>query len=166
MSLFDSELYQWRETYFVFFPSANHPSLETVRKAIAGLDDRFVLEGGTEDADGHFESLSVLAPEAYAAMDICFGDSEESAEQLTELSPELCESTEEEETKEQLAKLPTCNAKIDVMHFEQLTMPSSFDEEDEEPFGMLDPSAVLSVLRQLADLTGGIAVDPAASCVI
>ena len=57
-----------------------------------------------------------------------------------------------------LGRLREYDARFDVLHFERVG--DAEDAEDEEPDGMLDPSALLLVLDALAELTGGIAVDP------
>ena len=55
-----------------------------------------------------------------------------------------------------LAKLSTCDARLDILHFEQLT--SAMTEDDDEEF--LDPGALLGVAESLAQLVDGVAVDP------
>jgi hypothetical protein len=56
---------------------------------------------------------------------------------------------------DKLAKLPKCDVRFDIMHFEQVT-----DDQIEEGEEMLDPSALLLVLDALVDLTGGVGIDP------
>ena len=58
--------------------------------------------------------------------------------------------------EEMLDKLPLCNARLDLLHFEQLT--ASFSEDDDEEF--LDPGSLLGVAESLAQLVNGVAVDP------
>ena len=56
-----------------------------------------------------------------------------------------------------LARIRQCDARFDVLHFEQIV---SF--EDDESDDMLDPSALLVVLEALSKETEGLAVDPQA----
>ena len=60
-----------------------------------------------------------------------------------------------------MEKIARCDARLDVLHFEQLV-----DNDDEEPEEMLDPSALLIVLNGLAKLTGGVALDPQAGTLL
>jgi len=165
MSLFDNDLYHWRETYFVFLNSRNRPSLDAVKAAVGELDEHFQLQGGSAEEDGALESLSIVAPEAYSAMDLSYVQGEEVTEQLEELGPQLARMSEDKDAKEQLKRLAGCDARIDVLHFEQLVEPDIGEDEDELN-EMLDPSAILLVLRKLAEITEGIAIDPQATCVI
>jgi hypothetical protein len=59
-----------------------------------------------------------------------------------------------------LARLPQCDARLDIMHFEQVV--ESEDGEDD----MLDPSALLLVLEALVKLTGGVGIDPQAGALM
>jgi hypothetical protein len=52
--------------------------------------------------------------------------------------------------------LPKCNARRDILHFEQIVGGEAEDESEE----MLDPSALLLILDTLVEMTGGIGVDP------
>ena len=163
MSTFERENYQWRETYFVLFDSAKRPTLRHVEKILHGLSDRFQLTGGTADEDGRFESITLLAPDDYAALDISYVAGEEVLEQTAALAKELQDSIDGPAQRAQVAKLAKCDARFDILHFEEMTAeapPVAVDDEDEEFDEMLDPSALLIVLDALSDLTKGIGVDP------
>ncbi len=160
MSTFENPEYQWRETYFVFFDAARRPKLDEVKKSLGKLSKRFEISEGEAEADGRFLSLTLRSPQDYAAMDICYETGEEVAEQIPELERELklvCEAAD----REKLKRLPSCDAKFDVLHFEQVG-PDADAEEGE----MLDPSALLAVLNALVRETGGIGIDPQAGCVM
>ena len=43
MSMFENAQYQWRETYFVLFPSERRPKLKDVQKAITKLHQHLTL---------------------------------------------------------------------------------------------------------------------------
>ncbi len=69
---------------------------------------------------------------------------------------ELKASADGPQERAKLARLPKCDARFDLLHFEEMTPGSTGDEFDE----MLDPSALLIVLEALASLTKGVGVDP------
>jgi len=152
MSMFESDNFQWRETYFVLFDSTKRPSL---KKIIATLEDvgQFQLKSSQGDDEGMFESLNLLAPDDFAALDISYVEGEEVTEQGAALREELAAGEPEDAAK--LKRLPRCDARFDIMHFEQLV-----DGADEETDEMLDPSALLLVMEALMKLTGGIGIDP------
>lgn len=156
MSTFERENFQWRETYFVLFDVGKRPSLARVEKALKSLNERFQLSGGTADGEGHFESITLFSPDDYAALDISYVAGEEVREQGQELYKELKPSVADDHERSQLARLPKCDARFDLFHFEELTATVAGDEPDE----MLDPSALLIVLEALARLTKGVGIDP------
>ncbi len=156
MSTFEDDRYQWRETYFVLFPSTRRPSTKAMQAALKTLSDGFEVEAVRGDESGGFESATLHAPDAFAAIDIAYVSGEEVTEQIEELSGDVNRVVLNEQQKEKLKHLGECDARFDVLHFEQVDRGFEDDAEDE----MLDPSALLIVLAQLADLTEGIAIDP------
>jgi hypothetical protein len=153
MSTFEDSRYQWRETYFVLFDATRRPSVKQIQQALSSLEGNFQLLELRTDPEGGFESVRLLAPDAYAALDISFVSGEEVLEQGAELADELKLATLDESDRRKVARLPKCDARFDILHFEELV-------EDEDDEGMLDPSALLLVIGALVDLTDGIAVDP------
>jgi hypothetical protein len=156
MSTFERENFQWRETYFVLFDTDKRPTLARMEKALQSLNARFQVVAGTADDEGAFESLTLLAPDDYAALDISYVSGDEVREQGESLFAELKSSVADDHERAQLKRLPTCDARFDLFHFEELTAATAGDEPDE----MLDPSALLVVLEALARLTKGVGVDP------
>src|SRR5262249_40576380 len=77
MSTFEDDRYRWRETYFVLFPAARRPMLKDVEKRLAALSKRYSLESPGGDDAGRFESLTVLSPDDFAAMDVCYTGGQE-----------------------------------------------------------------------------------------
>jgi hypothetical protein len=154
MSTFESDDFNWRETYFVLFESDRRPPLRKVEQTIARLKDRFELSHPSADEDGAFESLTVMAPDDYAALDISYVEGEEVIEQAQQLMKDLKTTTLQPGDIEKLARLPKCDARFDLMHFEQVLEGS---EEGEE---MLDPSALLLIMEALVKLTDGVGIDP------
>ncbi len=157
MSTFEREGYHWRETYFVMFDAAKRPSLKQVEKVLHRLNKRFQLVDPVADDSGAFESLTLLAPDDYAAIDIIFTSGEEVTEQTDGLMAELKSSSLDKEEKAKLARLPSLDARIDLLHFEQVMAAAAQDDELDE---MLDPTALLAVLDVVVELTGGVGVDP------
>lgn len=156
MSMFENDQYRWRETYFVLFQSSKRPTLEKLQQAISKLNSRFTLTNLSADESGLFESLTVLSPDDFAALDVSYLDGDEVLEQGAELVDELETTDCRAEERARLDRIRQCDARFDVLHFEQIV---SFDDEADE---MLDPSALLVVMQALARETDGIAVDPQA----
>jgi len=81
MSMFESDSFQWRETYFVLFDSAKRPTLKKMVATLQELGGQFQLNSSQGDDDGMFESLTLLAPDDFAALDISYVEGEEVTEQ-------------------------------------------------------------------------------------
>jgi len=156
MSLFENERYRWRETYFVQFPAKNRPSLDKVRQALSTLGDTLQLVNPSADAEGWFDSITILAPDDFAAIDVSFLAGAEVLEQARDLAEEITATGCDQDASQHARKLRRYDGRFDVLHFEQI-----LDLEDQdEPEGMLNPSTLLLVLACLARLTGGVAIDP------
>ena len=155
MSLFGDPLFRWRETFLVLFEESNRPTVEAVEKALARVG-KFDSEQTNESVDGLIESLTVTNSIDCVGLDIVFVDGEEAAEQIEELQTDISPDDLLPGQEEMLEKLPLCNARLDLLHFEQLT--ASFSEDDDEEF--LDPGSLLGVAESLAQLVNGVAVDP------
>ena len=161
MSTFEDPHYRWRETYFVLFDVKKRPKMQAVTKTIQALNSRYELRDLTADGHGRIESLTVISPEDYAALDICFTSGEEVREQAAALVADLKKSAGDTGIEIPEKKILSFNGRFDVLHFECIAvMP---DEEDDE---MLDPSALLIVLETLAKLTGGVAIDPQSGTIL
>jgi hypothetical protein len=156
MSMFDNDLYRWRETYFVLFDAARRPTLRALEKKLATLNAHYLLTNGHSDKHGRFESLSVVSPDDFAALDVSFLGGKEVREAATLLATELRSDVVRKEDPAKLSRLAGSDGRFDVLHFEMLSDAQTSDEDDE----MFDPSMLLSVLEALVDLTQGIAVDP------
>jgi hypothetical protein len=161
MSTFENDQYRWRETYFVLFDSARRPKLKVVEKKLLALNSRFTLANGAAAPQGLFESLSVLAPDDFAALDICYVGGEEVLEQAEGLFREMKTPDLDGEELAKLRRLRKHDGRFDVLHFEQLVDAGGGDDDE-----MLDPSTLLLVLEALAQITGGIAVDPQAGAML
>ena len=162
MSTFENGEYRWRETYFVLFDAAKRPTLEKIAKTLRKVNPRFELSNLAADEQGLFESLTLHSPQDYAAVDISYADDEEVKEQGLNLAEELRATATDAGERAKLARLPKCNARLDILHFEQLVGAESDDEGDE----MLDPSALLIILDTLVEMTAGIGVNPQSGTVL
>lgn len=160
MSMFENDQYRWRETYFVLFQSANRPKLGAVEKALHQLDARYQLANSDADEDGFFESLTLISPDDFAAIDICYTEGDEVREQVRDLVVELRPMACEADCETQLKQMNSCDARFDVLHFEEVSESLDGDGDDDVLDDALDPSALLLVMAELAKVTGGVAVDP------
>ncbi len=158
MSTFEDSRYRWRETYFVLFDAKKRPKLTRVTKALSALNKRFQLTN-LSDEDGLVDSLTLISPDDFAAMDICYTEGAEALEQAASLVDDLKKAGAEEPPPVPWEQIKRYDGRFDVLHFEQVPEDVADDAEEE---GMLDPSALLVVLETLCKLTSGVAVDPQA----
>ncbi|NIP85403.1 MAG: hypothetical protein GTO03_07500 [Planctomycetales bacterium] len=163
MSLFDNSLYRWRETYFVFHQQDHRPTTAEFQAALQKLDQKLELEELKGDENDKFLTATVIAPDAYAAIDINFVEGEEVAEQLETLSAELKEGAANDAERALIRRLADCDARLDLLHFELMV---DLGEEEDDFLTGFDPAALLAVMEALADLCQGIGVDPAAATVM
>jgi len=163
MSMFENDHYRWRETYFVLFDAKKRPTTDKVKKALQGLHDRFEVTNVRGDAHHHLESLTILAPDDFAALDVCFVAGDEVREQVEQLSSSMDLTLLDPGDRQKVKRIGTSDARFDVLHFEQLADDAAGDEGDDD---LLDPSAVLLVLEALAHLTEGVAVDPQSGTIL
>ena len=159
MSMFEDSRYRWRETYFVLFDAKKRPKLANVAKTLSALNKRFQLTNLSGDSHGRIDSLTLIAPEDYAALDICYTEGAEVLEQTASLVADLKKAGPDSPPPIPWVEIKQCDGRFDVLHFEQV--PEDVEEGAEED-GMLDPSALLVVMGALARLTGGVAIDPQA----
>ncbi len=162
MSLFENEEYRWRDTYFVLFPARHRPTAGEMLQAIETLGPRFQVQETRCDEEGRFESLTLISPDDFSAMDLSFVAGEEVEEQVNGLlkSCKLDQLTKDEQHKWKLLK--GCDARFDIYHFERIVL----SEEDDEDEGFLDPGGLLIVLECLAKLCRGVSIDPQAGTVL
>lgn len=164
MSMFENNRYHWRETYFVLFRQSGRPTMQQLEAAIEKLGSRYELRNQHADDDGMVESLTVVAHDDYSAIDVCYVEGDEVVEQIEGLVQELKPELTGEDGKAVLAQLARCDARFDVLHFEEKSILDEEDEDEDED--SLDPSALLLILDRLAKLTGGIAYDPQSGVIV
>lgn len=158
MSMFEDGRYRWRETYFVLFDAKKRPTLKNVEKTLSALNNRFELANQNADEDGSVDSLTLISPDDYSALDICYTDGAEAIEQAASLVADMKKLGTEGPPPVPWDQIKRFDGRFDVLHFEQVPEASEDDEDD----GMFDPSTLLVVLGALAELVGGVAVDPQA----
>jgi hypothetical protein len=159
VSTFENPAYRWRETYFVLLDANDRPTVSQVEAALALLNDRFELQNLQADDEGRFEAVTLVSPDDFAALDICFLQGDEVDEQVAQLAKEMKQNGSD---KTEVKKIAAATARLDVLHFQDVAsgIESASSTDDENLEEMFDPSALLVVLEALVDLTGGIAVDP------
>ena len=86
-------------------------------------------------------------------MDVTYVEGEEVTEQISEMMNEFKLMTLTGDDRKKLEIFQNCDARFDVFHFEQI---SEALEEDE----ILDPGGLLLVMARLAELCGGVSLDP------
>jgi hypothetical protein len=163
MSMFENNRYRWRETYFVLFDAKKRPKLQDVSDSIKALSARYELTNLNADEKGQIESLTLISPDDFAALDVCYTSGEEVQEQVGELVKELKKSAADVPPPVPWSQIRQYDGRFDVLHFEQVAVE---DDEQFEEDAMLDPSALLLVLNSLAKLTDGVAVDPQAGVIL
>jgi hypothetical protein len=162
MSTFENPAYRWRETYFVMFDGRKRPTVSQLEAVLAELNDRFELQNLQADDEGRFESVTLVSPDDFAALDICFLQGDEVAEQAAQFAKEMKGSGAD---PAELKRLAAATARLDVLHFQDVASGitsgmAGGDAEEDELDEMFDPSALLVVLDGLVELTGGVAIDP------
>jgi hypothetical protein len=162
MSMFEDSRYRWRETYFVLFRAKRRPTLGSVTKMLSALNKRFELTNLNADEKGLVDSLTLISPDDFAALDICYTDGAEVLEQGAVLLNDLKKLGADEAPPVPWEEIRQYDGRFDVLHFEQIAEAADEDSDDD----MLDPSALLLVLAALAKHTGGVAIDPQAGTFI
>ena len=163
MSMFEDSRFRWRETYFVLFRSSDRPPLGKVQQVLSTLNEQYELSNLRADEQRRIDSLTLVSPEDFAALDICYAEGPDILEQGAELADQMRSGADKRRNEAVTKQIRQCDARFDVLHFEQV---SDLSEEGEDEDDILDPSALLLVLDALAELTGGIAVDPQSGAVL
>jgi hypothetical protein len=156
MSLFANTDYRWRETYFVLFEQARRPTSEQLKQAFEGLGPGYQITAESPGDNGNVVSLTIVSPYDFAAMDISYVSGEDVTEQVSELISELSGEQLSGAEQAKMERLPTCDARFDIYHFERIIDDGSLDDQDE----YMDPGSLLVVLERLVRLCDGISVDP------
>ncbi len=153
MSLFENTQYEYTDTFFVFFRQENLPAADIIERAIADLGNRYEPKGLSLKEE-RFESMTVLAPLDFSAIDIVLDLNTEIASQIEEISGEFRTLTLTGDDQTRLDELTQCDARFDLFHFERLVSGNS------DPDAFIDPGGLLIVLEKLRELCSGVGVDP------
>jgi hypothetical protein len=156
MSLFENPEYHWRETFFVLFDESRRPPAEEIKSALECLGGNLEVTDLRADENGRIESLTIYAPDDFAAMDVSCTTGDEVAEQVPELLKEVEPNIETDEEKSKFRQLTECTARLDVFHFQHQSNDAG--EEPSEEF--MDPGGLLVVLERLGEICNGVVVDP------
>ncbi len=157
VSLFEDDMYVYRDTFFVLFERANRPTQAQVREALSKLGNRYELvaaANGEERSDNSsLGSCTLRSPYDFSAMDITYVEGDEVRQQVRELLDEFKTMTLAGEEARKVSRLAKCDARFDIFHFEQV---DSAAEDDDQ----MDPGGLLLVMEKLAQLTHGVGLDP------
>lgn len=153
MSLFENEQYEYTDTFFVFFKRENLPAVDAITDAIKELGDRYE-QGKLSLRDDAFESMTVLSPQDFSAMDIVLDMNAEVAAQIEEMMGEFRTLTLTGDDQEKLKRFKECDARFDLFHFEKQVAGNS------DPDAFIDPGGLLIVLEKLRALCDGVGIDP------
>jgi len=153
MSLFENEQYEYTDTFFVFFKRENLPKASAVKNAIAELGDRYQF-GQVAFREEQFESMTVLSPQDFSAMDIVLDLNTEVTTQVEELATEFRTITLTGDDRSKLERFKSCDSRFDLFHFEKQV------KDNQDPDAFIDPGGLLIILEKLRGLCDGVGLDP------
>jgi len=153
MSLFENDQYEYTDTFFVFFKRENLPPAESVKAAIAELGDRYEF-GKIGFREDQFESMSILSPQDFSAVDIVLDPNADVRTQIEELVTEFRALTLTGDDRDKLGRFKECDARFDLFHFEKKVTGNN------DPDAFIDPGGLLIVLEKLRSLCDGVGLDP------
>ena len=153
MSLFENDQYEYTDTFFVFFKRENLPNAETVKAAIAELGDRYQF-GKIAFREEQFESMTIISPQDFSAVDIVMDPNADVPTQIEELITEFRTLTLTGDDRDKLSRFKECNTRFDLFHFEQKVSGNT------DPDAFIDPGGLLIVLEKLRSLCDGVGLDP------
>jgi hypothetical protein len=153
MSLFENEQYEYTDTFFVFFKRENLPKASVVKNAIAELGDRYDF-GQVVFREEQFESMTILSPQDFSAMDIVLDLNADVPTQVSELALEFRTLTLSGDDRNKLEKFKDCDTRFDLFHFEKQV------SGQQDPDAFIDPGGLLIILEKLRGLCDGVGLDP------
>jgi hypothetical protein len=159
VSLFGDRHYQYRDTYFVLFNQQNRPSEAKLKAMLHDLGSKFETSEIRHN-EGQVESLTLIDPQDYSAMDIAYVEGEDVVTQIGEIREEFRAITVRGEDVEKLKRLKDFDARFDIFHFEQVVDDNG--EEDE----YVDPGGLLLLMEHLVKLCHGVGYDPQSQSLI
>jgi hypothetical protein len=159
VSLFGDRNYQYRDTYFVLFQKQNRPNEAKLRSLLRELGAKFETSEVRHN-NGQVESLTLIDPQDYSAMDIAYVEGDDVVAQIGEIREEFRAITVRGDDVEKLKQLKDCDARYDIFHFEQIV--DNGDDEDE----YVDPGGLLLVMEKLVKLCHGVGYDPQSQSLI
>jgi len=191
--MFDDNRFCWRETYLVMLRAEKRPVISELVQRLKKLHNRYDIRNIRSDM-GCLISLCVVAPNDGAAVELLYREGDEVRREFAVLADELERHEPTGKECKKIASAREFDAKIEVMHFEQmqektdgqssfppkLSFPrySNFvqnlnreldkaDEPDEFDLAeRLDPNTLIQILKLISRLTDGTAFDPAGGFVL
>ncbi len=160
MSLFGDRNYQYRDTYFVLFNRIHRPSETKLKAILHELGAKFETSELRHN-DGHVESLTLIDPQDYSAMDIAYVEGDDVTSQIDEIREEFRAITVRGEDVDKLKRLKDFDARFDIFHFEQVVDEAEGDDEE-----YVDPGGLLLVMEKLVQLCHGVGYDPQSQSLI
>lgn len=148
----DDDQFCWRDTYFVWFDSTRRPTLRAMDDCLRDLPDQYVLQAEEDDGAGRFESITLRSPGDHVMLEISYLDGPDILEQAQTTAEEMRMSDDADQRR--IAALAACNARFDILQFEQI------ENAGDDPDEAFDPSTLLIVMTALTKLVDGIGVDP------
>ncbi len=153
MSLFENGEYEYTDTFFVFFKRENLPSVEAIKAGLAELGDRYQPSPIAQREDA-FESMTVISPQDFSAMDVVLDLNTEVTTQIEELVVDFRTQTLTGDDRDKLQIFKQCDARFDLFHFEKQV------KGNEDPDAFIDPGGLLIVLEKLRSICDGVGLDP------
>src|SRR5690606_726191 len=102
------------------------PTFPAWRKMLSALPGHYEISAASIEGKDLSESVTILAPEDNAALDISYVDGEEVIDQAAELQDQVKPADDLERQK--LRQLNRASARLDIMHFEHVTSYVSEEE--------------------------------------
>jgi len=159
VSLFGDRNYQYRDTYFVLFDKQNRPSESQLKVLLKELGGKFET-AEIRHNNGQVESLTLIDPQDYSAMDIAYVEGDDVVTQIGEIREEFHAITVRGDDVEKLKQLKDFDARFDIFHFEQVVD----DAGDEDEY--VDPGGLLLVMEKLVHICHGVGYDPQSQSLI
>lgn len=159
MSLFGDRNYQYRDTYFVLFQKQHRPSETKLKSLLKELGTKFET-AEIRHSNGQVDSLTLIDPQDYSAMDIAYVEGDDVVTQIREIREEFRAITVRGDDVEKLKQMKDFDARFDIFHFEQVVDDGT--EEDE----YVDPGGLLLVMEKLVQLCHGVGYDPQSQSLI
>lgn len=120
MSLFEDDRYTWRETYFILFKPGRRPQMTTILKGLERIIPSLRIRDSQCDERGVLEMLSVISLDDNAGLDIVHQEGDSVVREIEALVEDMQQQTTTLKSIDLLENARFYEAKLELMHFEQL----------------------------------------------